>query len=48
MARLDRQLIDGERISTIDDFLSTAECEQLIARAEENGFQASPPSGKRR
>lgn len=46
MARLDRQWIDGERISSIDNFLSGAECEQLIARAEENGFQSSPSSGK--
>lgn len=46
MLHLQRQLIDGERISVIPNFLSVAECQQLITRAEENGFNSSPPSGK--
>ncbi|CAF2100707.1 unnamed protein product [Rotaria magnacalcarata] len=45
MLHLERELIDGERISTISNFLSAIECQQLIARAEESGFKLSPPSG---
>lgn len=45
MQRLQRQLIDEERISTIENFLSANECEQLIARAEASGFKPSPVSG---
>ena len=46
MLRLQRQLIDGERISIISNFLSAAECQELIERAEAFGFKPSPPSGK--
>lgn len=46
MHRLQRESIDGERISIIPHFLSTIECQQLIARAEASGFKPSPPSGK--
>ena len=45
MSQLERQLIDGQRISTIAKFLSSSECEELIQRAEDSGFKASPPSG---
>ncbi|CAF0838147.1 unnamed protein product, partial [Didymodactylos carnosus] len=44
MSNLERQLIDGERISVIPNFLSATECEQLITKAEESGFKPSPPS----
>ena len=46
MASLERQLVDGERISVIPNFLSVIECQELIARAEESGFKLSVPSGK--
>ncbi len=46
MFRLERELIDDERISVIPNFLSAVECQQLVTRAEESGFKASPPSGK--
>ena len=45
MARLERQLIDGERISVVPNFLSVSQCEELIQRAESSGFKTSPPSG---
>jgi hypothetical protein len=45
MAFLERQLVDGENISIIPNFLSAIECQQLIERAEESGFKQSPPSG---
>ncbi len=45
MFDLQRELIDGERISVIPHFLSATECQQLIAQAEESGFKSSPPSG---
>ena len=45
MAHLERQLVDGERISVIPNFLSASECQELITRAEESGFKPSPPSG---
>ncbi len=46
MLRLERELIDGERISVIPNFLSATECQQLITRAEEFGFKLSSPSGR--
>lgn len=46
MFRLERQPIDGDRISVIPNVLSAAECQQLITRAEQSGFKSSPPSGK--
>jgi hypothetical protein len=46
MFRLQRQSIDGERISVIPNFLSATECQKLITRAEESGFKLSSPSGK--
>jgi len=46
MFRLQRELIDDERISVIPNFLSAVECQQLITRAVESGFKPSPPSGK--
>jgi hypothetical protein len=48
MLRLQRESIDGERISVIPHFLSADECQQLIARAEESSFKPSPPSGKKK
>ena len=45
MSQLERRLIDDQRISTISNFLSASECEELIRRAEESGFKPSPPSG---
>jgi hypothetical protein len=48
MFRLQRESIDGERISVIPHFLSAVECQQVIAQAEESGFKPSPPSGKKK
>lgn len=45
MQRLQRESIDGERISIIPHFLSAIECQQLINQAEASGFKPSPPSG---
>jgi hypothetical protein len=48
MHHLQRESIDGERISFIPNFLSADECQQLITRAEESNFKPSPPSGKKK
>jgi prolyl 4-hydroxylase len=43
---MQRRLIDGERISVIEGFLSATECDTLIERAEQYGFKPSPLSGE--
>ena len=40
-----RNLLDGERIFTIDDFLSAEECQSLIDRSEAIGYQTATVGG---
>jgi hypothetical protein len=42
---LNKTELYGDRIYSLDHFLSQDECSQWISRAEEKGFNDSPPSG---